>query len=41
MNIVGSDLEIKGGKRMGLAPIDDLFDNGRELRSRNTHPGGF
>ncbi|KAH8752128.1 COP9 signalosome-like protein complex subunit 1 [Hyaloscypha sp. PMI_1271] len=45
MNIVAADLEIKGGKRVGLAPIDDLFDDGRQLRSRNSganiYPGGF
>jgi COP9 signalosome complex subunit 1 len=41
MNIVGADLEIKGGKRMQLGPMDDMFEGGRELRSRNTHPGGF
>lgn len=45
MNIVAADLEIKGGKRMGLAPIDDMFDDGRQLRSRNPdrniHPGNF
>jgi COP9 signalosome complex subunit 1 len=45
MNIVAADLEIKGGKRAGLAPIDDMFDDGRQLRPRNSgtniYPGGF
>jgi hypothetical protein len=48
MNIVAADLEIKGGKR-ALAGIDDMFDDGRQLRSmkpqdqaRNPHHiGGF
>ena len=40
MNIVAADLDIKVSKRgagQQLGPMDELFDGGRELRSRGTY----